>query len=68
MRGLLLAGLTALTLGACSGRAAEPIRDFGSATISSYERDVVIHKELTLPPTFNTLPQPVPGARNRADP
>lgn len=68
MRAFVLAGLTALTLAACSGRAAEPIRDFGTATISNFERDVVIHKELTLPPTFNTLPPPTPGARNLADP
>ena len=68
MRAFLLAGLAAVTLSACSGRAAEPIRDFGSASISSYEAQVVIQKELSLPPTFNTLPQPIPGAPNRADP
>lgn len=65
MRALSLAGLLALTLAACSG-SATPIRDFGAATISEVERDVVTHKELTLPSTFNTLP--VPGGTNRADP
>ncbi len=68
MRALTMAGLLALTLAACSGRQAEPIRDFGAATISQVERDVVIQKELALPPTFGTLPQPNPGGFNRADP
>lgn len=68
MRALTLAGLAALTLAACSGRAPDPIRDFGVATISDVERDVVIQKELTLPPTLGTLPQPNPGGFNRADP
>ncbi len=65
MRAVTLAGLLALTLAACSG-SATPIRDFGAATISQIERDVVTQKELVLPPTFNTLP--VPGGFNRADP
>ena len=65
MRALSLAGLLALTLAACSGKAT-PIRDFGTATITDIERDVVTQNELTLPPTFNTLP--VPGGFNRADP
>ncbi|MEL6573264.1 MAG: DUF3035 domain-containing protein [Pseudomonadota bacterium] len=68
MRALSLAGLLALTLAACSGRPADPIRDFGAATISEVERDVVIQKELALPPTFGALPQPNPGGFNRADP
>lgn len=68
MRAFLLAGLAVATLSGCSGRAAEPIRDFGSASISTYEAQVVIQKELTLPPNFNTLPQPIPGGPNRADP
>lgn len=68
MRVIFLAGLTALTLAACSRGVPDPIRDFGSATISEFERDVVTQKELSLPPTFSTLPQPVLGAANRADP
>ena len=68
MRVLLLAGLSAMTLSACSGRAPDPIRDFGTATINNFERDVVIQKDLTMPASFNTLPQPVLGAPNRADP
>jgi len=68
MRVIFLAGLTALTLAACSRSAPDPIRDFGSATISQFERDVVSQKELSLPPTFGALPQPVLGTPNRADP
>lgn len=68
MRALSLAGLIALTLAACSGRGPDPIRDFGAATISQFEREVVTQNELTLPPTFNVLPQPILGAPNRADP
>lgn len=66
MRALSLAGLMALTLSACSGRQAAPIRDFGAANISTYERDVVTQRELVMPNTFGTLPPP--GGRNRADP
>lgn len=65
MRALSLAGLLALTLAACSGKAT-PIRDFGTATISEVERNVVTQNELTLPTSFNTLP--IPGGVNRADP
>lgn len=68
MRAISLAGLIAMTLAACSGRAPDPIRDFGTATISTYERDVVTQKELQLPPSFATLPPPIPGGPNRADP
>jgi len=67
MHAKTLAGLMALTLAACSGPA-EPIRDFGVATISDVERDVVIQKELVLPLSLGTLPQPNPGGFNRADP
>lgn len=68
MRAITLAATAALVLTACSGRGPDPIRDFGSATISEAERDIVIQKELTLPPNFGVLPQPNPGGRNRADP
>ena len=68
MRALTLAGLLALTLAACSGRPSDPIRDFGTASISEVERDTITQKELILPPTFSTLPAPNPGGVNRADP
>lgn len=68
MRKVISAGLIALACAACSGRQADPIRDFGTATVTEVERDVVIHKELALPPTFNVLPTPTPGGANRADP
>lgn len=63
-----MAGITMVMLSACSGEGPAPIRDFGAAQINSFERDVVTHQALTMPASFNTLPQPVPGARNRADP
>ena len=68
MHKVMMAGLIALTCAACSGRQAAPIRDFGTATVTEVERDVVIQKELALPPTFNVLPVPTPGGVNRADP
>jgi hypothetical protein len=44
-----------------------PIRDFGSVAITQVENDLDIAKELDLPATLQTLPQPTPGGRNLAD-
>jgi len=68
MRALILASLAVITLSACSGRALNPIRDFGVPTLTTAEKEVIIYKDLILPPSFNVLPQPTPGGTNRADP
>lgn len=67
MRALTLTCICAVTLAACSGAPAQPIRDFGAVSISAVENNLETQKELTLPPSFSTLPQPTPGGRNLAD-
>lgn len=67
MRAIILAGVTTLTLAACSSGPATPIRDFGTVSITSVERDLEVQRELSLPGSFQSLPQPTPGGRNRAD-
>lgn len=67
MRVIILASVPLMTLAACSGAPATPIRDFGSVTITQFENDLAIADELELPPTFQTLPQPTPNGVNRAD-
>ncbi|MCK0120326.1 DUF3035 domain-containing protein [Loktanella sp. F6476L] len=67
MRAIILASVTLLALAACSNGPATPIRDFGTVTITPVENNLEIAKELALPPTLQTLPQPTPGGVNRAD-
>ncbi|MBB5720499.1 putative lipoprotein [Loktanella ponticola] len=67
MRAIILASVPVLALAACSNGPATPIRDFGSVTITPFESNLETQKELDLPATFQTLPQPTPGGRNRAD-
>jgi hypothetical protein len=67
MRAIILASVTTLTLAACSNGPMTPIRDFGAATITPVENDLVTKRELGLPATFQSLPRPTPGGSNRAD-
>lgn len=67
MRVFFSATLCAVALVACSGAPATPIRDFGTVSISAVENDLQTQQELALPPSLQTLPQPAPGRRNRAD-
>ena len=67
MRVIILASVPLLALAACSSGPVTPIRDFGSVAITQVENDLDIAKELDLPATLQTLPQPTPGGRNLAD-
>jgi len=67
MRAIILASVCALTLAACSGTPANQLTDFGKVSISAVENNLESQRPLALPPSFQTLPQPTPGGRNRAD-
>ena len=67
MRGIILAGLAALALAACSA-GSRPLHDLRTNSEGPDEFSVVPVAPLTLPDNLNNLPQPTPGGVNLTDP
>ncbi|GFE66314.1 DUF3035 domain-containing protein [Litoreibacter roseus] len=64
---IMVLGVCALTMSACSGERDPRLLNVRSDGQGPDEFAVLPNKPLTLPDTYNALPEPTPGAANRAD-